>query len=105
MTETTGHSPVDDTNSAVLAIYSDKTKTIFLPQGWTGASPAKHSILVHEMVHHLQNLAGMKFSCPDEREGLAYEAQDKWLSMFGASLDEEFGLGAFTVLAKSLCKY
>src|ERR1044072_6832927 len=43
-----------DTREAV-AMYDDEMKTIYLPEGWTGATPAERSILVHQMVHHLQN--------------------------------------------------
>jgi Domain of unknown function (DUF6647) len=100
-----GNGSTEHTNGTVLAIYSDKTNTIFLPLGWSGASPAEHSMLVHEMVHHLQRQAQVWHGCPEEREKLAYEAQDKWLALFGTSLEKEFGLDAFTVLAKSLCKY
>ena len=47
----------------VVAIYNDTSKTIFLSEGWTGTSPAEMSVLVHEVVHHLQNLAGLKYDC------------------------------------------
>ena len=63
----------------LLAIYDDVRKTIYLPQGWTGTKPAEVSVLVHEMVHHLQNLAGTKYNCPEEREKPAYLAQERWL--------------------------
>ena len=68
-----------------------------------GDTVAETSVLVHEMVHHLQNLADVKFSCPDERERLAYKAQGKWLAVFGKSLAEEFDLDPFTLFAKTLC--
>lgn len=41
----------------VLSLYRVDTKTIYLPPEWTGRTPADLSILVHEMVHHLQNLS------------------------------------------------
>jgi hypothetical protein len=92
-----------DTSRDVVAMYNDRTQTIYLPDGWTSASPTDQSILVHEMVHHLQRRAQLKYGCAEEREKLAYEAQDKWLALFGKSLGEEFGLDPFTVLAKTLC--
>lgn len=97
--------PAGDTSGTVVAVYGDETNTIFLPQGWTGISPAEHSMLVHEMVHHLQHQAQLSYGCPEEREKLAYEAQSKWLALFGTTLGEEFGLDPFTVLAKTLCRY
>jgi hypothetical protein len=47
-----------------VAVYDDRTRTIFLPDTWTGETPADLSVLVHEMVHHLQNSAHMKYECP-----------------------------------------
>jgi hypothetical protein len=41
----------------VLSLYRVDTKTIYLPPEWSGRTPADLSLLVHEMVHHLQNLS------------------------------------------------
>jgi hypothetical protein len=43
-------------SSTIVAIYDDVDRTIYLPEGWTGDTPTELSELVHEMVHHLQNL-------------------------------------------------
>jgi len=63
-----------------IAIYHDATRTIYLPEGWTGGTPAELSVLVHEVVHHFQNVFRLKYECPQEREKLAYIAQDRWLA-------------------------
>jgi len=89
----------------VVALYNYDLRTIFLPDDWIGKSPADQSVLVHEMVHHLQNLANLKFECPMAREKLAYLAQDKWLGRFGTSLEKEFDVDMFTVLISSACMY
>ncbi len=89
----------------IYAFYDDKNRAIYLPEDWQGVTINEISILVHEMVHHLQNLAGLKYPCPQERERLAYEAQDKWLALFGTSLEQEFGFDAFTILARALCRH
>ncbi|MGV7218170.1 DUF6647 family protein [Bradyrhizobium sp. UFLA05-112] len=89
----------------VVALYDNNSKTIFLPDDWIGKSPADQSVLVHEMVHHLQNMAEFKFECPMAREKLAYLAQDKWLRRFGTSLESEFDVDMFTVLISSACMY
>jgi hypothetical protein len=91
------------TERNVVAVYDTISKTIFLPDGWIGKSVADQSILVHEMVHHLQNLAQEKFECPAAREKAAYLAQDKWLARFGTSLEKEFELDMFTVVMSSAC--
>ena len=87
----------------VVAVYDDSRKTIFLPNTWTGKTPAEMSILVHEMVHHLQNLAGLKYECPAAREKPAYLAQDRWLSLHGLDLEQEFEIDMFTLVVSSAC--
>jgi len=87
----------------VVAAFDQSAKTIYLPEGWAGASPAELSVLVHEMVHHLQNEERTRFECPQAAERLAYAAQDKWLSLFGLSLAGEFEIDGFTLLASTRC--
>jgi hypothetical protein len=94
-----------DQRQSIVSVYEDKAKTIVLPVGWQGRTPAELSILVHEMVHHLQNLAGLTYACPQEREALAYEAQQKWLGLFGRSLASEFEIDGMALLDKTKCLY
>ena len=86
-----------------LSIYNNDTKTIYLRSDWTGRTPADLSILVHEMVHHIQNLAQLKYSCVEEREKMAYHAQKKWLELFGRDLESEFEIDGFTLLVITNC--
>ena len=88
-------------SSDILALYSNESKTIYLMDGWTGKTPAELSILVHEMVHHLQNVGQLKFACSQEREELAYKAQDDWLHLFGRDLERDFQMDPFSILVKS----
>lgn len=88
-----------------VASYDPLTKTIILPEGWTGDTPADLSMLVHEMVHHLQHAAHMKYECVPASEELAYAAQDKWLGLFGHDLATDFGLDGFTLLVAVRCIY
>lgn len=87
----------------VIAVYDDASNTIFLSAGWSGRTPAELSTLVHEMLHHLQNAAGMTYACPAARERLAYAAQGAWLALFGQSLAEAFELDAMTLKLKTRC--
>ena len=89
----------------VVAIYDDTSKTIMLPEGWTGSTPAELSVLVHELVHHLQRVSDLKYECPGAREALAYSAQDKWLGLFGLSLSKEFDIDAFTLKVSTTCGF
>jgi hypothetical protein len=100
-----GAAHADPTQRRVVALYDDRARAIFLADDWLGTSPADKSILVHEMVHHIQNLAGIKYECPMAREKPAYLAQDKWLSQFGLSLEKEFDVDMFTIVVSSACAY
>jgi hypothetical protein len=87
----------------LVAVYHDARRTIFLPEGWTGESPAELSVLVHEMVHHLQNVGAVKYECAAAREKPAYLAQNRWLQQFGQNLETTFEVDLFTVVVKSTC--
>ena len=89
--------------NSVVSVYDPKKREILLPLGWSAITPAEQSVLVHEMVHHLQYSAHIKFNCPQELEAAAYKAQEKWLQLFGKSLESEFGLDGFTILVNSNC--
>jgi uncharacterized protein DUF6647 len=98
--------PNDRASSAqhdTVAVYYDPTRTIYLPEGWTGGTPAELSVLIHELVHHFQNVLGLQYECPQEREKLAYTAQDRWLALFGHSLESDFHIDAFSLLVKTRC--
>jgi hypothetical protein len=88
-----------------VAMYDDEMKTIYLLEGWTGETSAEQSVLVHEMVHHLQNLGKLKYECPAAREQLAYAAQDKWLGLSGLNLADEFEIDPFTLVVSTRCIY
>jgi hypothetical protein len=87
----------------VVAIYDNRRKIIYLSNKWTGRTAADISVIVHEMVHHLQYAAGVQYECPSEREKLAYEAQAKWLALFGHSLESEFQIDRLTMLVTTSC--
>ena len=89
----------------VMAVYDRKSRTILLNENAKGDSVPAFSILVHEMVHHLQASAGMTFACPAEAEALAYRAQDEWLKLFGTDLESAFGIDAATLLVATVCTH
>src|SRR5262249_28907893 len=82
----------DGSKPNVVAVYSDSTRTIYLAEEWTGGTAAELSVLVHEMGHHLQNVGGLKYECPQAREQLPYTAADRWLALFWHSLVQDFQL-------------
>jgi hypothetical protein len=95
--------PPLDIAGDLVAIYNSAKRIIYLPEGWSGKSPDETSILVHEMVHHLQNVGALKYPCPDAREKPAYLAQDRWLRRFDLDLETAFGLDLFTIFVRSAC--
>jgi hypothetical protein len=92
-----------DSGPTTVAIYDRSNATIYLPMDWTGNTPADQSVLVHEMVHHLQHFAQATFECPQAREQLAYAAQQRWLNMFGHTLEQDFQIDPFTLLVTTRC--
>jgi len=97
--QSSAYLPTNDT----VAVYIDGAEIIYLIEGWTGRTPADLSVLVHEMVHHFQYKLGLKHECPEDREKLAYAAQDRWLHLFDHSLESDFELDGFSVLVKTHC--
>ncbi|WP_246226269.1 DUF6647 family protein [Chelativorans xinjiangense] len=89
----------------VVAAYDEASRIIYFTEGWTGRTPAQLSVLVHEMVHHLQGSANMRFACPAEREVLAYQAQDAWLQLFGMDLESTFGIDPAMLLVATVCTH
>ena len=88
-----------------VATYDRYERVILLPERWTRSTAAELSVLVHEMVHHLQHAGGLRYECPQASEKLAYDAQEKWLRLFGRSLAADFEVDGFTLLATTQCLY
>jgi hypothetical protein len=87
----------------VVALYDDATRTILLREGWTGTTPAEMSVLVHEMVHHVQNQEARVYECGRAREAEAYALQDRWLRLYGESLQSAFELNGLALLILTRC--
>jgi hypothetical protein len=88
-----------------VAVYDDLNETIVLPENWKGDTAAELSVLVHEMVHHLQKKNHLKYECPGAREEIAYKVQEKWLSLFGRDLASEFQIDPFTLKVSTTCGF
>jgi hypothetical protein len=87
----------------VVALYDDATGTILLREGWTGTTPAEMSVLVHEMVHHVQKQEARVYECERAREAEAYELQDRWLRLYGESLGSAFEINGLALLILTRC--
>jgi hypothetical protein len=88
---------------SVLAVYDDRARIVTLQQGWDAADPVALSILVHEMVHHAQNLSGRRYDCAGAREAEAYAVQERWLALHGRSLEVEFEINPLTRFVLTTC--
>lgn len=86
-----------------VSVFDTDRRIIYLPQTWTGNTAAELSMLVHELVHYLQAVSGEKFACVEAREKTAFEAQERWLALFGTDLTREFQIDPFAVLVRTNC--
>lgn len=73
----------DPTSFQIVAFYSVKDRTIYLPDSWQPNALRDRSILLHELVHHLQYLNHVKVTCESEHEFRAFKLQAAWLSEQG----------------------
>jgi hypothetical protein len=67
------------TASRVEALYSEEDHSIYLPDSWRADDLRDSSILLHEIVHHLQYLNHVKADCLSEYELQAVNLQVTWL--------------------------
>lgn len=67
-------------------VYDEKTKRICLAKPWHASSPKDRSVLLHELVHHVQ-FENHAWPCPKAAEWEAYKLQETWLLEHGMALD------------------
>lgn len=105
--EEPGGSPAasGEESGSIVGLYDALRRTIYLTEGWHGDTPVEVSVLVHEMVHFLEDVGRQTFECPQAQERLAYAAQERWLALSGHSLEKDFEVDAFTLLVRSSCLY
>ena len=65
------------------AFYSKSEHLIYLADSWNKDDLVDQSILVHELVHHLQIENHIQFVCWGRYEAQAYELQIQWLHTQG----------------------
>jgi hypothetical protein len=87
------------------ALYSQPAGTVYLRKNWDASNLRDRSELLHELVHHFQNIHALKYNCGAEREKLAYELQIQWLREQGVADPYEFlEINAFFVVMVSACR-
>lgn len=92
-------------DSGIVAIYNNKLKEIMVPK-WFDIDRISHrSILLHELVHHVQyeNEYNEEVQCKAELEKQAYDLQDKWLKENKAVLPEGLQIGPLLRYTVTTC--
>lgn len=90
-------------HAEIVAFYDTGRGVIHLREDWSGGTPAEISVLVHEMVHHLQASSGAVGACPAEVEKTAYDTQEAWLAVFGSDLQSAVGIDPLYRILAALC--
>ena len=89
----------------VIAAYDNKEGIIYLREDWIGVTIKEKSILLHELVHHMQYKSGKtKKICTPKLEDQAYKLQDKWLKEQGSTLEKEIEIGGLFLLMITQCE-
>jgi hypothetical protein len=87
------------------AVYLPVELTIYLPDTWQPSDAIQKSILLHELVHHVQTSNKLTFPCRGARERMAFELQALWLREQGiAAPYEAIGTDEFTVAIMTSCR-
>ncbi|MGH1485588.1 MAG: DUF6647 family protein [Cellvibrionaceae bacterium] len=91
--------------SPVYALYAHHEATIYLSNAVDLTTIRGSSVLLHELVHHYQNVSGAMdgYNCARESERLAYETQRDYLKANKAKLMPE--LDSFNIVMRSMCSY
>lgn len=88
----------------VEAFYIPGKSEIYLADSWRASDLRDRSVLVHELVHHLQAANKIRVPCPAALERQAYDLQFKWLRENGIERPYDFtGLDVLTVILASTC--
>jgi hypothetical protein len=88
---------------SAYAVYSSVTQLILLSSDVDLNTIRGESILLHELVHHYQNISGLNstYFCLNQAERLAYTTQKKYIIEKGGYVMPE--LASFNILMRSMC--
>ncbi len=86
------------------ALYALGTHTLYLSNTWSPSDLRDQSILLHELVHHLQSKNEIPVSCVAQYNGLAYKLQIAWLREHEIPKPFDLlGIGPLDMFVQSLC--
>ena len=90
-----------------LALYIESSETIYISNDFWWPSKKDQSILLHELVHHMQfanNYQKTTESCKRSvLEAQAYSVQSEWLKTHGMSLEKDIGIGPLYLYIITTC--
>jgi len=66
-------------NNKLHGLYDTESDTIILLDSWDRRKPWDMAVLLHEMVHYLQDMNNLKFECTAEMERDAWPIQKQYL--------------------------
>lgn len=66
-------------SNTLHGLYDKDANKIILPDTWDRRKPWDMGVLVHEMIHYLQDQNNYQFSCPAEMERDSWPIQQKYL--------------------------
>ncbi|HEX6319095.1 MAG TPA: DUF6647 family protein [Burkholderiales bacterium] len=88
----------------VPAAYDRATRTVYLRNDWNPVDLRSRARLLHELVHHVQNVNGVPYDCPASREPEAYNLALQWLEEEGAADPyATLGIDEFSIWILSRC--
>jgi len=68
-----------DHTSTLHGLYNKDIDTIFLPDTWDRRSAWDMGVLLHEIIHYLQDVNGVEFLCDQQMERDAWPIQQNYL--------------------------
>ena len=98
-----GKAPGARSFAEVLAVYDTSARTVRLREGWNRNDLVHVSVLLHELVHHLQLEAGLKYDCRGAMEKIAYDAQRSFLAEHGIDMAKALELDPMFLLFVNSC--
>lgn len=88
-------------------VYDSGKDIILLREGWSSSDLVDVSLLLHELVHHMQNKNGISVqtvACVGrDVEAMAYRAQMAWLESAGVDAHAALGVDEFTIKSLTSC--
>jgi len=98
----------EDTALRIQAIYDPRVARMLLPETWSEKNIYDISMLVHEVVHHLQAKNGQTpetVGCTGrDIEKPAYDAQIAWLEAAGLDAFETMGINGLAYRLLTICE-